>query len=151
MRATGRSETRAAQAFVAFARERSVIVRWGLDELAGLLAELAIERPFLVASARWDDLPLPQAGRWIEVPSDRIADVAAAAAGADGLLAVGGGSAIDIAKAVSRRDRPAARLRADDVLGRGVDGILRRPRPRAADAGRRRRRAPRRDRLRAAS
>jgi maleylacetate reductase len=78
-----------------------VIVRWGLAELEGLLAEIASERPFLVASDRWDDLQLPQAGRWNEVPTDRIADVAAAAAGADSLLAVGGGSAIDLAKAVS--------------------------------------------------
>jgi len=78
-----------------------VIVRWGLDELDGLLAELGIERPFIVASERWAELPLPGTGRWTEVPTDRIADVAAAAKGADGLLAVGGGSAIDLAKAVS--------------------------------------------------
>ena len=78
-----------------------MIVRWGLDELDGLLTELAIERPFVIASDRWNDLPLPQAGRWIEVPTDRIADVAAAAVGADTLVAVGGGSALDLAKAVS--------------------------------------------------
>jgi maleylacetate reductase len=78
-----------------------VIVRWGLDELEGLLAELAVERPFLIASERWNDLPLPGTARWSEVPTDRIPDVAAAAEGADGLLAVGGGSAIDLAKAVS--------------------------------------------------
>jgi len=78
-----------------------VIVRWGLDELDGLLAELGSERPFLIASARWSDLPLPGIGRWSEVPTDRIADVVAAAQDADGLLAVGGGSAIDLAKAVS--------------------------------------------------
>ena len=77
-----------------------MIVRWGLDELEGLLAELGIERPFVVASERWGGL-LPGASRWSEVPTDRIADVAAAAEGADGLLAVGGGSAIDLAKAVS--------------------------------------------------
>jgi maleylacetate reductase len=77
-----------------------VIVRWGLDELEGLLAELGIERPFVVASDRWNGL-LPSASRWSEVPTDRIADVAAAAEGTDGLLAVGGGSAIDLAKAVS--------------------------------------------------
>jgi maleylacetate reductase len=35
------------------------------------------------------------------VPTDRIVEVAAAAEGADGLLAIGGGSAIDLAKAVS--------------------------------------------------
>jgi maleylacetate reductase len=78
-----------------------VIVRWGLDELDGLLAELRIKRAFLVASDRWSELPLPAAGRWSEVPTDRIADVVAAAEGVDGLLAVGGGSAIDLAKAVS--------------------------------------------------
>jgi alcohol dehydrogenase class IV len=78
-----------------------VIVRWGLDELDGLLAELAIQRPFVIASDRWADLRLPGAGRWNEVPTDRIADVTAKAEGADGLLAVGGGSAIDLAKAIS--------------------------------------------------
>jgi maleylacetate reductase len=77
-----------------------VIVRWGLDGLDGLLAELGIGRPFVVASDRWSEL-LPGAGRWSEVPTDRIADVAAAAEGADALLAIGGGSAIDLAKAVS--------------------------------------------------
>ena len=78
-----------------------MIVRWGLDELDGLLAELAIERPFVVASERWAELPLPGVGRWTEVPTDRIAEVTAAAGDADGLLAVGGGSAIDLGKAVS--------------------------------------------------
>ncbi|MGH3018091.1 MAG: iron-containing alcohol dehydrogenase [Gaiellaceae bacterium] len=74
-----------------------MIVRWGLDELGPLLAELSIERPFLVASPRWDDSGLPAAGRWSEIPSHRIAvpgDV-------DGILAAGGGSAIDTAKAAS--------------------------------------------------
>jgi maleylacetate reductase len=78
-----------------------VIVRWGLDELEPLLRELGIEQPFVLASDRWADLPLQATGRWAEVPTDRIDDVSAAAAGADGLLAVGGGSAIDLAKAVS--------------------------------------------------
>ena len=78
-----------------------MIVRWGIEELDGLLAELGIERPFLVASERWSELTVPATGRWSEVPTDRIQDVAAAAEGADGLLAVGGGSAIDLAKAVS--------------------------------------------------
>jgi maleylacetate reductase len=77
-----------------------VIVRWGLDELDGVLAELGIERPFLIASDRWADLPIRSTGRWNEVPTDRIAEVVAAAEGADGLLVVGGGSAIDLAKAV---------------------------------------------------
>jgi maleylacetate reductase len=77
-----------------------VIVRWGLDELDSLLAELGIERPFLIASDRWADLPIRSAGRWNEVPTDRIAEAVAATYGADGVLAVGGGSAIDLAKAV---------------------------------------------------
>ena len=78
-----------------------MIVRWGLDELEPLLRELGIERPFVVASDRWADVPLQATGRWSEVPTDRINDVVATAAAADGLLAVGGGSAIDLAKAVS--------------------------------------------------
>src|SRR5438093_1553397 len=78
-----------------------LIVRWGLRELPGVLSELGIERPFLIASKRWWELDLPAVGRWSEVPSDRIDELALAAEGADGLLAVGGGSTIDLAKAVS--------------------------------------------------
>jgi maleylacetate reductase len=77
-----------------------VIVRWGLEELPGLLAELHIEQPFLVASPRWT-APVEVAGTWTEVPSEQIEEAAAAASGADGLLALGGGSAIDLAKAIS--------------------------------------------------
>ena len=77
-----------------------MIVRWGLEELPGLLAEVGIERPFLVASPRWP-IPVDVAGTWKEVPSDRIQEAAAATSGADGLLALGGGSAIDLAKAIS--------------------------------------------------
>jgi maleylacetate reductase len=78
-----------------------VIVRRGLQELPGLLDELGIERPFLIASDRWSGLDMPAVARWNEVPSDKIGELAAAAGDADGLLAVGGGSAIDLAKAVS--------------------------------------------------
>jgi maleylacetate reductase len=78
-----------------------VIVRWGLAELEPLFVELGIERPYLVASERWSKLDLRAVGRWKEVPSDRIEELAGAAAGADGLVAVGGGSAIDLAKAAS--------------------------------------------------
>ncbi len=74
-----------------------MIVRWGLDELPGLLAELGIERPFLVASRRWDELDINAAARWDEIPSQRIE----APEGVDGVVAVGGGSAIDTAKAAS--------------------------------------------------
>jgi maleylacetate reductase len=74
-----------------------MIVRWSLAELPGLLAELGVERPLVVASTRWDHLELPDVARWSEIPSDRI-DVPA---GVDALLAVGGGSAIDTAHAAS--------------------------------------------------
>ena len=74
-----------------------MIVRWGLDQLPGLLREVGIERPFLVASPRWDSLGVDPAARWDEIPSHRIE----APAAVDGILAVGGGSAIDTAKAAS--------------------------------------------------
>jgi maleylacetate reductase len=74
-----------------------LIVGWGLEELPRILAEPGIGRPLLVASPRWDRLGLEAADRWREIPSHRI-DVPA---GVDGILAVGGGSAIDTAKAAS--------------------------------------------------
>jgi maleylacetate reductase len=77
-----------------------VIVRWGLGELDGVLTELGVARPFLVASPRWDP-PVDVVGEWREVPSDRITDAVASGAAADGILAMGGGSAIDLAKAIS--------------------------------------------------
>ena len=77
-----------------------MIVRWGLGELERLLAELGVARPFLVASPRWQ-APVEVSGEWREVPSDRIADAVTSAAESDGVLAVGGGSAIDFAKAIS--------------------------------------------------
>jgi maleylacetate reductase len=78
-----------------------VIVRWGLAELRGVLEELGISAPLLVASGRWDDIDLgvQSAARWTEVPSDRV-DEAAARAG-DGVVSIGGGSAIDLGKAIS--------------------------------------------------
>jgi len=77
-----------------------VIVRWGLDSLPGLLGELGIEQPLFVASPRWTP-SVPVAGSWQEIPSDRVAEAAGQATGADGLLAQGGGSAIDLGKAIS--------------------------------------------------
>ena len=77
-----------------------MIVRWGLGELEGLLAELGAARPLLVASPRWHP-PVDVSGEWREVPSDRIADAVASAVESDSVLAVGGGSAIDLAKAIS--------------------------------------------------
>jgi len=80
-----------------------VIVRWGLDSLAAACAEAGVSSPLLIASPRWESLELPvePVAVWREVPSDRIAEAVAAARGADGLLAVGGGSAIDLGKAIS--------------------------------------------------
>jgi maleylacetate reductase len=69
-----------------------VIVRWGIEELPAL----AGERPLVVASPRWRDV-LIAADRWEEVPSHRIE----VPAGADTIVAVGGGSAIDTGKAAS--------------------------------------------------
>jgi maleylacetate reductase len=74
-----------------------VIVRWGIEELPGVLEDVGVDRPLLVAGPRWDALAIPAAARWSEIPSDRISvppDV-------DGVLAVGGGSAIDTGKAAS--------------------------------------------------
>jgi maleylacetate reductase len=80
-----------------------VIVRWGLDSLAEACGEAGISSPLLVASPRWAGLELPVApvARWQEEPTDRIAEAVAAAGDADGVLAVGGGSAIDLGKAIS--------------------------------------------------
>jgi maleylacetate reductase len=82
-----------------------VIVRWGLAELPGLLDELSISRPLLVSTDRWRHVLLPVRDRFYGArPHAEIAGIRAAreaARGADGLLALGGGSAIDTAKAVS--------------------------------------------------
>ncbi len=78
-----------------------MIVRWGLHELPTVLADLRIGHPLLVASSRWSDtnLGVRPAARWTEVPSERIAEASAHAD--DGVVAVGGGSAIDLGKAIS--------------------------------------------------
>src|SRR5262249_52891501 len=49
-----------------------VIVRWGLEELPGVLDDVGVERVLLVAGPRWDALEIPAAARWSEIPSDRI-------------------------------------------------------------------------------
>lgn len=82
-----------------------MIVRFGLDELGAVLRELDCARPLLVTSERFAELELPVATRFVgvrrHVPLDTVATASRAAAGADGLVGLGGGSAIDTAKAVS--------------------------------------------------
>jgi len=75
-----------------------VIVRWGIDALPAVCTEAGVADPLLVASPRWD-LAIPAVARWSEVPSERVDDAAALAGG--GVVAVGGGSAIDLGKAIS--------------------------------------------------
>ena len=82
-----------------------MIVRWGLDALPSVLVEVGSEEPLLVTTERWRGLDLPAARAFYGVEShgspESVAEATAATGGADGLLAVGGGSAIDTAKAVS--------------------------------------------------
>jgi maleylacetate reductase len=82
-----------------------VIVRWGLDALPSVLADVGSSRPLLVTTDRWRDLDLPAKSAFYGVQRqgspETAAEATSAAEGADGLLAVGGGSAIDTAKAVS--------------------------------------------------
>lgn len=84
-----------------------MIVRWGLDELPGVLGELGVARPLLVTTPRWTGLDLPAhdvfEGVRPHVPAETVEAASEAARDADGLVAVGGGSAIDTAKAVSAR------------------------------------------------
>jgi maleylacetate reductase len=77
-----------------------VIVRWSLDELPAVREELGLRDPLLVMSPRWS-LDIDAGERWSEVPSHRVDDAAALATG--GVIAVGGGSAIDLGKAISAR------------------------------------------------
>jgi maleylacetate reductase len=74
-----------------------VIVRWGLGELAGTLADVGVARPLGIASGRWRSLDVPHVAWWTEVPSVHVG----VPDGADGILAIGGGSAIDTGKHTS--------------------------------------------------
>ncbi|GIU93756.1 MAG: hypothetical protein KatS3mg012_0213 [Gaiellaceae bacterium] len=82
-----------------------MIVRWGIEALEEVVRELGIAHGLLVTSERFASLELPVATRFTGVrrhaPLETVAAATAAAEGADGIIAVGGGSAIDTAKAVS--------------------------------------------------
>jgi maleylacetate reductase len=82
-----------------------VIVRWGLGALPGVIEELSISRPLLISTERWRKLELPVARRFHGVrPHAELSGVYAALDAvddADGLVALGGGSALDTAKCVS--------------------------------------------------
>ncbi len=82
-----------------------MIVRWGLGQVGDVLGEIGSERPLLVTSPRWSALELPVASRFDgvrpHVPRGSVEEAARAAEGADALVGLGGGSAIDTAKAVS--------------------------------------------------
>jgi maleylacetate reductase len=82
-----------------------VIVRWGIDRLARLLAELGSTRPLLVTSERFASVEVPVDRRFAGVrrhaPVETVLAATESAHDADALVALGGGSAIDSAKAVS--------------------------------------------------
>jgi maleylacetate reductase len=90
------------------------VVRFGpgaLDALGEVCAAVGVERPLLVATARGADAvgELPVVGVYPgvrpHVPIETVDEAArlASAHDADGLVAVGGGSAVDTAKAVASR------------------------------------------------
>ena len=84
-----------------------MLVRWGLSSLSELLDDLSVERPLLITTPRWRGLDLAVSRRFEGVlPHAELRGVEAATAAvgdADGLIALGGGSAIDTTKAVSTR------------------------------------------------
>jgi maleylacetate reductase len=84
---------------------RAMIVRWGLDSLPQVLDELGVKDPLLITEELWQDTELPIARRFHGArPHAEIGGVREATAlaeGADGLVALGGGSVMDTTKAVS--------------------------------------------------
>jgi maleylacetate reductase len=82
-----------------------MIVRWGLQALQEVLDELSIADPLLITEELWQDVELPVGRRFHGArPHAEISGVREAtrlAEGADGLVALGGGSVLDTSKAVS--------------------------------------------------
>ena len=82
-----------------------MIVRWGLESLEEVLAELSVSAPLLVTEELWQETELPVAQRFHGArPHAEITGVREAAElakDADGLVALGGGSVMDTTKAVS--------------------------------------------------
>jgi maleylacetate reductase len=82
-----------------------MIVRWGLDALREVLDELSVKQPLLITEELWQGVELPVAQRFHgALPHAEITGVREATAlaeGADGLVALGGGSVLDTSKAVS--------------------------------------------------
>jgi maleylacetate reductase len=82
-----------------------MIVRWGLDALQEVLDELSVKQPLLITEELWQEVELPVARRFHgALPHAEITGVRKATAlaeGADGLVALGGGSVLDTSKAVS--------------------------------------------------
>ena len=82
-----------------------MIVRWGLGELDGLLAPY--DRSLLITSRRWQQFDFATdcyLGVRPHAPLETVLEAISAAGDADVLVGLGGGSAIDTAKAVSAQN-----------------------------------------------